>query len=294
MNGGSGNDTLVSGTTNGESLANSGTASIVGGAGTDSLAIDDEINTVVSEYDFDTGAFSYAIGAGTPHTISYDSTLENMTLNENDAATTTNLRGKPSTLNLIVLGEAGNDTFVIGGGDLDSNGWTHTTLDGGGGTDSIEFDDHLDTYSSTETENYTMTSGLLTKGSVSITYTTFESQQLDASTVGADNIQFDEVVNLNSANVSTTIVGGTNRLCIVAIGNGDLSNVGFVSLNLGSAGETVVNDQSSTGDKTYDLDANILTVSSGQIVEFNTGGAHARHQRRGRHHQRARLGGGRA
>ena len=144
-------------------------------------------------------------------------------------------------LNLNLAG--GNDTVIVGGGDLDDSGIfnPNTTLIGGAGTDSIRFDDHSDTDATGETETYTFNTFTLAKGSPLLTYSSFEQQTLDAANGGVQPFQPNTInINAFSGQIdSTTIIGGSNRANTVNIGNGNLSNVsGSLDIQLGTAGGT--------------------------------------------------------
>src|SRR5205814_4141346 len=105
----------------------------------------DRVDQAVTEYDLDTTGFSFTVNGLSTHTFAIDSSIETFTLDENEAGTTTRLRGKPASMQTTVTGWGGNDAFIVGGGDFDF-GWANnsTTVTGSNGNDSIEFDDHND------------------------------------------------------------------------------------------------------------------------------------------------------
>jgi hypothetical protein len=247
-----------------------GPCTVVGGTGNDTLNLDDRANTDNANYFLGTSLFQ-----GDRGRVTFDATLENLLLNEADTPGTTHLNAKLPGMHVSIFGNNGNDTFIIGAGDLDSNGYIGTTtLDGGGGAgDSIEFDDHSDVFSTTETETYNFNTGTLDKGSVDVAYANFESQKLDASTTDNSLPSNGELVNLNTNSVPTTIIGGFNRFCVINVGFADLSPVAApVTLTMGGAGGAIVNDQNSTGDKSYTLSPTQFTASSGQVVNFSGAG----------------------
>ena len=90
---------------------------------------------------------------------------------------------------LTVNGHGGNDSFTVGGGDIDSNGFSlnNVTVNGGLGVDSMRFDDQLDDApnGSTETETYlhTALSGVnkLAKGTAGVNYSSCESLTIDTA-----------------------------------------------------------------------------------------------------------------
>jgi serine/threonine protein kinase len=148
IDGGAGNDFFTNLVFGSDALNRfGGPTTIFGNSGDDSLNVVDRVNQAVSEYDVDPLGLSFRLGGGSlTQAVAYDGSLESFTLDENDAGALSQIRGKLSALRLAVNGWAGNDSYVVGGGDFDGNGWvngTHT-LAGGTGNDSIEFDDHLD------------------------------------------------------------------------------------------------------------------------------------------------------
>jgi hypothetical protein len=277
LDGGSGNDLFVNDTLQPYSptdLATSGSVIMTGGPGTDSLEIDDHFTAS------DVGSFdltSTALTMDGTHFISYDATLENLTVNESDFNTTNVLHNKPAALRLTMNGDGGNDTFVMGGGDLDSNGWSNVTLTGGAGNDSIEFDDHADLFTTGETELAQFNGNELDKGAAAIDSVTFESQQLDASSAGNLVLGVVQGVNLNNTLIPTTVVAAGR--CIINVGNPTTSNLSTITapvrLTMNPSAGANINDQFSTGNKTYTLSTGNLTIApvSGSPLVINFSGA---------------------
>jgi hypothetical protein len=255
---------------------------LIGGAGNDTLDINDRSSlSTITDYELNTDTFS--INDSAVASINYDSTLEQFNLDQNDSSTTTHLNGKPADMKLDVNGYGGDDTFIVGGGDFD-DGWLNgtTTLLGGDGNDSIEFDDHNDLASGATT--YTFDNQTLTRihngqvigggGATPLDTTTiygfifagFESQQLD-SAAKVSIFAASDVINLNATPlfVDTTIIGPGSRACIVNVGNGNLDNLGgALTLSMGAgSGDTVnFNDQNATDSTVYTLGASQLTARS--------------------------------
>jgi hypothetical protein len=116
---------------------------------------------------------------------------------------------------------------VVGGGDFD-NGWVTgtVTLAGGTGNDSIEFDDRLD-ISGIPTTTYTLDNLTLSRGSITFTYGSFESQTLRAAEGFTPSFVAD-VININAISLflnSTTIIGPGTRQSSVNVTTGNLVNI---------------------------------------------------------------------
>ncbi len=280
LNGGLGSDTfgIVAGT---ELQDCRGITNLIGGSGTDSFSVADDNPAFQSlrQYSFNSTSFAYADAAGPRGTITYN-TMESFAVDENAANGTTFVLGRPAGMQLSITGNGGDDTFTIGGGDLDSNGFFQSgiTLSGGTGNDSIVFDDRLDRDAAGETENYTFGNLSLAKGALILVYSTFENQTL----LAADGIivgQLNTVpsVNLNSISGflnSTTIVGGPSRSCIVNVGNGDLINLsGIINVNLngGFLDRFTVSDQLSSGaTSSYEVNnSQVRKTSTGQTINYS-------------------------
>jgi hypothetical protein len=273
LNGGAGSDLF---TNSGSAKSLGGPVHIIGGPGTDTLAVQDNLLPGGSSL-YGLNASEFWFDTPTPQSSAYfyDSTLENFSLDESDIDSTTMINGKPAALHVTVNGQGGNDSFVVGGGDLDSNGFTNITLTGGTGIDPIEFDDHSDQAGGGETDAYAVNNQEISKGSgADIIYATFDSQQVDASTNGSGAVFSGNVVNLNAATMPTTITGGAGRACTINVASGDLSSIAApVTLVMGIAGGANINDQASTGDKTYVLSPGLLTtVPSATTVAFSGAG----------------------
>jgi hypothetical protein len=245
---------------------------VSGGSGTDNVVLNDQDGSD-DNCDFDATALTYHFFTG-DRICTLDSSIENFELDESDQATTTNVGSVPATMNLQIFGDGGDDTFVVGGGDLDSRGFDNVMLNGGPGTNAIEFDDKNDAFSTTETETYNLNTNELDKGPVAINYFNFQSQQLDASTNGIANINFGETVNLNTtSHIPTTIVGCINRFCVINVGSTSLTPIDApLTLTMGGVGGANINDQSSTGNTDYILATGLFTASSGPNVQFSGSG----------------------
>ena len=258
--GGGGNDFITNYATGVAALSNYGFAAHVsGGAGVDTLGIVDRVDQLVSEYAVDATAFSFRVGGGARDITGYDATLENLSIDEHDGPATSRLRSKPGALRLTVNGWAGNDAYVVGGGDFD-NGWVTgtVTLAGGTGSDSIEFDDRLDTSGAgfPQVVTYALDNLSLTRGSTTFTYGSFESQTLRAADGFTPNF-LSNTININAVSIfldSTTIIGPSTRESSVRVTTNNLVNIaGTLNLQMSAANlDTVhINDHNATANKTY-------------------------------------------
>jgi hypothetical protein len=181
---------------------------IIGGTGFDDISIDDTAASGALEYTLGGSsgtfnAFDFAFQAnGLSQAITFTSDIECMQIFEGSGSAMSHLNSKPTAMQMTVDCGAGNDTVIMGGGDLLTNGWVSTSLDGGAGSDPIQFDDVLNPAGGT----YTLNSSSLTRGvSQTIPYSSFETQRLDASE-RFDSGQFSlpNTINLNGTSSSVT------------------------------------------------------------------------------------------
>ncbi|HEY7086552.1 MAG TPA: hypothetical protein VH518_00605 [Tepidisphaeraceae bacterium] len=254
--------------------------SLVGGAGVDTAQLDDESAFGVTQYALDPGIVSFSNGPSDQRTLSYDNTMENLELDESDSNATTFLRGNYPNVNPTIYGDGGDDLFVVGGGDLDSNGMNNVFLNGGAGINSIRFDDTLDAYSPFEDETVQLNGSQLDKGPVTVNYSNFQLMEFDASSTisGPLDPNPPEIVNLNTTSgMPTSLIAGFNRNAIVNISNpnpiaGNLTSIDApVTVTLGAAGSMAVNDQASTGNTGYTLTSTQVTTSTGKTINYSGG-----------------------
>src|SRR5262249_29821306 len=187
--------------------------------------------------------------------------------------------GMYSTMAMSIKGEGGNDTFTLGGGDLDSNGFFSLTIDAGAGTDSIRFDDQADQYSASETELVQLNGTELDKGPVYVRYSSFESMEFDSSSTINGPLDFNppEQIDLNfTSGIPTTIYGAFKRNTVINVGNPTTQTLAPinapVTLIMGGAGGAAINDQSTTGNTSYTLTSTGLTTSTGKTINYSGSG----------------------
>jgi hypothetical protein len=263
IDGGDGNDTFtdVSAGATGANMNNLfGTlATLIGGAGSDTMALDDKFGTS-GQYALSATDFAFTI-TGVTHHVQF-STFETITLDGSDQSNVVQVNGRPAGATVAVNGAGGDDSFYVGGGDIDTNGLTTAafTVTGGLGNDSITFDDTQDDISLGESEIYNIETLTLTKGSAGVSYSGFETQTLNVARKNSPASVNPQTVNINSPNssfTSTTINGGGSRATIVNMGNPFLNNIpGTVTVNGGGANMTVnYSDAVNTLDRQYLINA---------------------------------------
>jgi hypothetical protein len=258
---------------------------LIGGPGLDRLDLNDASSfSDTSRYNVTSSAFSY-VAAVNNGSYAYDSSLETFNLDQNALGTQTHVDSKPLGMTLNVSGLGGDDAFFVGGGDIDSHGFTTTTvtLSGGAGVDSITFEDRLDAEAFNEAESYTFDTFTLTKGSTSgFTYSSFDAQTLDTADRIVGTLFVGNTINVNAVSsffASTTINGGVLRDNTINLGNGNLTNLsGSYTLNFNAAGgELDVNDQNATVNRIFELNASQfifpipVTFTGAQFLNINAG-----------------------
>ncbi len=212
VDGGGGNDFITNarfGQNGSLVLDHPGSAVIVGGAGSDSISINDQANGLVSEYELTPSQFLFRSGLNPPRTLAYDGSTESFFLDQSNAATTPRLIGKPTATRLNVSAFGGDDTVVVGGGDIDASGISSatTTLLGGAGEDRIVFDDRLDDHGPLDNDEFTFLPQQINKDGTTIVYSAFESQKLITSGVNSSGVAAPNKVRVNAVNMPTEIEG---------------------------------------------------------------------------------------
>ena len=287
IDGGPGNDLITNyrQAINGGDLSfNTFDATIVGGAGNDTLAIDDtQRHTFGVAYHFRSDLSFASVSS-----IDYDASMENVSLDASDGGGTIRIDAKAPNTTLTVNGRGGNDAFTVGGGDVDSNGFSlnNVTVNGGTGVDSMRFDDRLDDHpdGSPESETYIHTAlagvNKLGKGTAGVNYSSCESLTIDTGNVATGFLPVDNVLKLNTFSSfieSITVNGGNIRSNDISVTTGNLANLLNVpvTLNLGAAPDDVVTlfDQGATVATTYQFRQTYFARNPGasQVLVNHTG-----------------------
>ena len=239
-----------------------------GGIGLDILTLSDaDASSTIAgaEYRLDVNTFAYRVGS-TTRNVAFESFTTLDLIGSDNGDDTVIIDRKPLVAFLTVASGAGDDTFSIGGGDLDDSGLltnSGVTLSAGTGNDNITFDDRLDVDEVGETETYTLGNLTIAKGTAQLVYSTFESQTLlVADRVLSGQFNTVPVVNINAVSGflnSTTIIGGLNRGSTVNVGNSNLTNIAG-TLNLHDCTTVALLDAAVSTARTYTLTAGGMTA----------------------------------
>lgn len=267
LNGGGGDDSFFNLDDNETSFAldSAGTAVIVGGLGDDQIGLVDHEAAGVDEYAVAATYVASRDGNNTRY-VNFDATLEHLTLEQNDASTSTFVHGKPAAMTLSLLLGGGNDQVTVGNGDFDDHGLfvSNTTVLGGAGNDTITATDFADEYDPFENENFTFELFSLSKGTAGVTYGGFESQQYTGSS-SADGLptHLSRVfINAIQSSIGSTLIfANGSRMHTVNVADGNFANLtGSLNIELHGSGPDTINfnNQNGTGDKTYELTATQL------------------------------------
>src|SRR5262245_4457773 len=242
---------------------------IIGGTGTDLLLFDHTGDTQFRGLTMDAvGADFRVVHSSLKITYREFETLEYYGSDDSDSLL---LRQKAASLSVHIFGQGGNDTFEVGGGDLDDSGFLGSTTElvAGTGSNKITFDDHLDAEGETESCTFDLFS--FAKGSSSLMYSAFGRQTLLAANGGSAGAPNTINLNVMSAQLDdTTITGGANRPCTVNVGAGNVASLdGQLTLNLPAALDRVfINDQNAAGAVAYTFDPTRFEQVGGQTFNF--------------------------
>lgn len=165
VNGGDGNDTMNAGS--GGSLgAWPGEVVYVGGAGTDSLLIDDSAaNATAQTYNFNGDVTTLFSRTGANGSIGFNSSTEAVTLNTGTGGVAVlpqivnvnAVAGITTSILTLNVGD-GNDTVNVSGGDWGQNIDRDVSVNGGSGSDSININDGANP----DSDTYTHAAGSMT------------------------------------------------------------------------------------------------------------------------------------
>jgi hypothetical protein len=234
------------------------------GAGNDTLELDGTDSTLSRVFTFEstpepTQAIVRLSDPGSQGFL-YNSQLETCVIEGTPSGDIFRLDNKLDSLQPIVSGFDGSDSFFVGGGSMEFGGWfmSNITVSGGAGSDFIRFDNQSD--GQLATEPYTFDVFKLTKGAGEFSYNSFESQTFRAPNVNSGSNTIN-VTAFSGQIESTLIDGGSTRSNTINFGDGNFTGLsGTTSLNLRGPADVVnFNAQSATGPRTFSLSADQLT-----------------------------------
>ena len=249
-------------------------ARLHGGDGNDRLQLDDGAGGA-GDYELGAAAFGYTRDSIT-RTVEFDG-MSRIDVNGSNAANTAILRAKPQDAILSFFVNGGDDTLIVGGGDLDASGLHGSTLLGGAGNDKIVFDDALDDHAGFDADTLTINFQTLTKDGVVIGYGAFESQKVITSGVMNGPLAFPNTVRVHGIDMPTEIVDTPGfRSTNVEVGNGPfgLSQVlAPLKLTSSDAMDVTVFDTLSTTNKQFVIGAtNIRQNNSPATLDIDHSG----------------------
>ncbi|MBC8105221.1 MAG: hypothetical protein H7Z14_01410 [Anaerolineae bacterium] len=281
--GGGGNDVFYNRASSGLGAAMSIDATVVGGPGTDQLLLNDSPTTGTpnTDYQLDATAFSASRTGDQRGKFRYDSTLERIDLTQNTLATTTRIIAKPSATELRITDPSGNDTYIVGGGDLDASGLrlSNTNIIDSAGVDFITFDDTLDTNDDAAAELIVVQNGYITKDAAGVNFIGLEAQTFLMGSAGAGGTNQINVSSMATTIADTQIIGGATRLTSVNVANGLLSALGgTMTIDLNAGGGSVnVNNQNASANADYTITSSLIdgsytiNLSDVQLLQVNAG-----------------------
>lgn len=278
INGEAGNDLILVGNGN-VRAAHLTTVSVIGGAGTDTLTVDDSLSpTANTAVTFDNPIDTYVSAVAAPGTeirsdaSSTASAVENVTYTGTPLADVVNVAGTNALVTLSVNGANGNDTVTVGN-DIDSTVFGAISLDGGPGADRLTFDDSADSFIDTYSFGATGSVGTFRKdsGKAAISYTGFGGVTLQAGLGGrvANNQTF-RVTALPDV-IGVTIFAGTgdDQLYVGdGVANLDLLKGALTFNGEGGVDDIIYNDKVGTDAATYELGASTFTNTGTGTLAF--------------------------
>jgi len=250
-----------------------GTLSITGGGGTgDLMRIRDDLDVGNDVYEFGVSqTFGAYFSKGVDPLTLFNDTLEQILLYANNDDNDIYVGDTELGTAITLYGQSGNDEFFIGtldqvvDGDLDLIDDV-LVLEGGGGTDSVTFDDAADTPVGVGglPDSYTVTDSTVTK-----TYFAGISQEMEYT--GMETVFLEANADSSAINVHST-PAGTNVTLRGNDGNdtfriGENDNVQGIDGNVQASGgngadSLVYNDGASTLDHDYTVEPNDLIRSN--------------------------------
>ena len=253
INGGAGDDTFNIGGGNLDALA--GAVTVVGGGGTNQVNVNDQSVAFGDTYTVTSSTVTRPFFGG----LTY-SGIAGLTLNGQSSGNTYNIdsTSTPVTIN----GGAGDDTFNIGGGNLDALAGAVTVV-GGGGTNQVNVNDQSVAFGDT----YTVTSSTVTRPFFGgLTYSGIAGLALNGQSSG-------NIYNITSsvAGTQVTINAGAGNDTINGGAGNDIINGGAGNDTInGGAGNDMING--GAGNDTINGGAGNDIINGGAGNDTITGG----------------------
>ena len=256
VNGGDGNDNINIAQEFDDIDTNLGSnVTVTGGIGTDTIVLSDGADGIGSDtYEINQSTFVKAGGTAIERVIAY-SGMEQFTLTGGPNAGSYSVLTTFSTVNYSITGGAANDTFDIGAGDATFNVDADVTVNGGGGTDSLTYNDST---RATATSYSIGTGSILTTGGLgSLAFSALEDVTLNTGTAG-DQAQMGGVLSTVTFRLNTG--GGADE---VELGQ-DLDTT-FTGVFIGNGGagtdSLTLTDSSDALDDSYTITGSSLQKS---------------------------------
>ena len=240
-----GNDTLAIGNDNLNATLGDGTIGIDGGIGTDSLVIDDSSGLGNDTYVFDrTGTTGLFGRVGDGLVIDYLA-IESARLDANTNPNTIRVDALPFNVALAVNASTGNDTLLIGAGDLDTNVLGTVAFDAflGG---RVVVDDDQDGLGA---DSYLLDAGTLSKASVvKLTFANVNDVELLASPNG-------DAINARNTFGYDLVIRGNGGDDAILLGGGNLTAMGEATIFGGDGIDGLtITDANATADRSFLVD----------------------------------------
>lgn len=224
-----------------------------GGAGNDSVSVNDQANVAGQTYTVNSNSIVPAAAA--PFSFS---NVELANLNTSSAADTIRVQSLGTTPISIVAG-SGADNVILG--PLDAlNG--QITILAGLGSDTLTVDDSTDS----DSNSYSITPTIVSRGALSFTYSTMEVENLVLNAGnGGDNI------SVLGTSLPTTVTGG-NAADLFVVGGPTLSPVqGTLTVDGGVGSDSLqVLDSSEATNQTFNITANVISRSGAAAIAYTS------------------------
>lgn len=263
VNGDGGADTLRLAFSSGDIGGVDGRVTFDGGAAADLVTVYDDLNATNDVWDVGLATVRQAGFAG----LDYTNTVETVSIEASSGINTFNIMSASASTAVRIDGNNGNDVMSVGQGDLDNDILSNVTLIGGGGSDSVLFNDQTDGLGA---DIYTMQNDTLRK----ITGGTSSWQTVESVEVfGSNNADAYEIISMATA-IPVTINGGNgnDQFILGAAVTGVLSSMPGALTIFGDAGTSdsiTVNDTGSTLPDQYLLTSTLLEYAGlGSMTYF--------------------------